>query len=92
MRGTWELLADFRGTLCRISTIRPLRQGRILVAMSAAPQAPVHFPKVIVFDLDACLWFPEMDMLAGAPFKTHAEKGTWLRRSTQVLYLHQNNF
>ncbi len=31
-------------------------------------------PKVVVFDLDGCVWYPEMYMLwgGGTPFKTQA--------------------
>jgi magnesium-dependent phosphatase-1 len=45
-------------------------------------------PKVVVFDLDGCVWYPEMYMLwgGGAPFKTQSN-GDLKDRAGQKCYL-----
>ena len=45
-------------------------------------------PKVVVFDLDGCVWYPEMYMLwgGGAPFETQP-KGDLRDKAGQKCYL-----
>jgi hypothetical protein len=40
----------------------------------------VRRPKVVVFDLDACLWYPEMYMMSGGPFHVDIKR-RWPRFS-----------
>ena len=42
----------------------PLRSGSVM-----------RFPKLVVFDLDACLWSPEMFELAARPTSYDAKAG-----------------
>jgi magnesium-dependent phosphatase-1 len=41
---------------------------------AAASSAAASVPRVVVFDLDGCVWYPEMYMLwgGGAPFKAQS--------------------
>eukprot|EP00966_Prymnesium_polylepis_P037845 878101-Prymnesium_polylepis.1 len=48
---------------------------RIASAPQAPPDAPPPLPKLLVFDLDACLWSPEMYELGAAPTAYDASLG-----------------
>ena len=39
------------------------------------PSSQPKLPKLVVFDLDACLWSPEMFELGAAPTSYDADKG-----------------
>lgn len=44
---------------------------------SGSSSSGTFLPRVVVFDLDACCWYPEMYMLSGgAPFQYDAATGT----------------
>eukprot|EP00298_Acanthocystis_sp_HF-20_P002100 c12559_g1_i1.p1 GENE.c12559_g1_i1~~c12559_g1_i1.p1 ORF type:complete len:184 (-),score=78.63 c12559_g1_i1:31-582(-) len=48
----------------------------------------MSIPSIVCFDLDACLWYPEMYMLsAGSPFRYDQEKGQCIGRRGEVLSL-----
>ena len=63
----------------------------IAVALHAvAASALVARPKLIVFDLDACVWFPEMYMLmggGGAPFEFDAARNVATDRHGEAVKL-----
>ena len=56
------------------------------VATSASAMAGVRVPRLIIFDLDACLWSPEMFELDGAPTAYDATLGG-VKAGTDVVRL-----
>jgi len=73
-----------------LGSLAPL-VATIALRCAAPPTAmtsPPHRPKVVVFDLDGCLWYPEMYMLwsGGAPFSVR-EDGDLSDTSGKRVYL-----
>ncbi len=56
--------------------------------LQGASATVMHRPKVVVFDLDACLWYPEMDMLT-SPFRLDGRSGRLFDRHTTELTLYE---
>eukprot|EP00192_Tetraselmis_astigmatica_P014565 CAMPEP_0117657336 /NCGR_PEP_ID=MMETSP0804-20121206/5276_1 /TAXON_ID=1074897 /ORGANISM="Tetraselmis astigmatica, Strain CCMP880" /LENGTH=161 /DNA_ID=CAMNT_0005463783 /DNA_START=61 /DNA_END=543 /DNA_ORIENTATION=+ len=44
-------------------------------------------PRLVAFDLDGTLWWPEMYMLSGPPFKARLDQGRVIDRSNEAVYL-----
>mmetsp|Transcript_25001 Transcript_25001/g.64528 ORF Transcript_25001/g.64528 Transcript_25001/m.64528 type:complete len:239 (+) Transcript_25001:1698-2414(+) len=68
------------GTAAAFSRTRKSRADDLAMA----PIPTEHLPKLVAFDLDGTLWWPEMYMLSGAPFKKDANGAVYDRRGEQV--------
>ncbi|KAF5833361.1 acid phosphatase-domain-containing protein [Dunaliella salina] len=60
------------------------RTKRSRAEEAMAPIPTEYLPKLVAFDLDSTLWYPEMYMLSGAPFKKDAKGAVFDRRGEQV--------
>lgn len=53
-----------------------------------SPRLPSPLPKLISFDLDATLWWPEVYMMTGPPFTRRAEDNSVLDSSGEAMELY----
>ena len=72
------------GASSRSGALVGARRRRCVVSLAAAPR-----PKAVVFDLDGCLWYPDMYMLwgGGAPFETVSDNTLLDARKQRVTLL-----
>lgn len=60
--------------------------GSMLRAANPLTREWEHVPKLVVFDLDFTLWYPEMYELDGAPFRKHPTTGAVTDRSGEQVH------
>ena len=72
--------------LCLCETCIDARDARVYARNTMSRASSARVPKLLIFDLDACLWSPEMFELGAAPTTYDADAGG-VRAGSEVVRL-----